>query len=61
MTAKEKGGVAPGKALMSHPMETGQRKDRKTGKKIPAHYISEVTCELNGTTVMTGDWFRTMR
>ena len=51
--AKAKGGVTTVKCLMSHPMETGQRKDKKTGKKIPAHYISEVTCEHNGAAVMT--------
>ena len=38
---------------MKHPMETGQRKDKKTGKKIPAHYITEVKSELNGKLVMT--------
>lgn len=51
--AKEKGGVATVKSLMKHPMETGLRKDRKTGKKIPAHYITDVVCEHNGTKVMT--------
>jgi sulfur-oxidizing protein SoxZ len=51
--AKESGGETTVKVLMSHPMETGQRKDKKTGKKIPAHYISEVVCSHNGNTVMT--------
>ena len=51
--AKEKGGVVTVKTLLSHPMETGERKDKKTGKKIPAHYITEVTCEVNGKKVMT--------
>ena len=37
-------------------METGQRKDKKTGKLIPAHFIQEVTCEHNGTNVMTALW-----
>jgi sulfur-oxidizing protein SoxZ len=41
---------------MSHPMETGLRKDKKTGEKIPAHYITEVTGEHNGNTVMTANW-----
>ena len=40
------------KALISHAMETGQRKDKKTGKKIPAHFIQEVTCSHNGNTVL---------
>ena len=51
--AKEKDGIAAVKFLMKHPMETGLRKDRKTGKKIPAHYISDVTVSLNGSNVMT--------
>jgi len=40
--AKLKKGATTVKALMSHPMETGNRKNKKTGKKIPAHYIQEV-------------------
>ena len=51
--AKDKGGVASVKFLMKHPMETGLRKDRKTGKNIPAHYITDVTVSLNDTKVLT--------
>ena len=54
--AKSAGGVVTVKALMKHPMETGLRKNKKTGKMIPAHHITEVTCEANGTTVMTAFW-----
>ena len=54
--AKVKGGETVVKTLISHPMETGLRKDKKTGKKIPAHFIQEVTCEHNGATVMTALW-----
>ena len=54
--AKESGGVTTVKALMSHPMETGQRKNKKTGEKIPAHFIQEVTCEHGGKTVLTALW-----
>ena len=54
--AKIKGDVTEVKALMSHPMETGQRKDKKTGNKIPAHYIKEVNCEHNGKSVMVAQW-----
>ena len=50
------GGVTEVKALISHPMETGQRKDRKTGELIPAHFIEEVTCTHKGETVMTALW-----
>ena len=44
------------KALINHPMETGLRKDKKTGKKIPAHFIQKVTCEHMGKTVITAHW-----
>ncbi len=54
--AKVKGGVTVVKTLVSHPMETGLRKDKKTGKKIPAHFIQEVTCEHNGKNVLTALW-----
>lgn len=50
--AKEKNGIVTVKSLLKHPMETGNRKDKKTGNKIPAHYITEVNCEVNGKTVM---------
>ena len=44
------------KALISHPMETGLRKDKKTGEKIPAHFIQEVTATANGATVLVAEW-----
>jgi len=54
--ANIKGDVTEVKALMSHPMETGLRKDSKTGEKIPAHFIKEVTAEHKGKTVMVAEW-----
>jgi sulfur-oxidizing protein SoxZ len=54
--AKAKNGVTTVKTLMSHPMETGLRKNSKTGEKIPAHHITEVTAEHNGNVVMTANW-----
>ncbi|KRT55614.1 thiosulfate oxidation carrier complex protein SoxZ [endosymbiont of Ridgeia piscesae] len=51
--AKAKGDVTTVKALMTHPMETGGRKDKKTGKLIPAHFIQEITCKHKGNTVIT--------
>ena len=56
MRAKSKDGVTTVKALISHPMETGLRKDKKTGKKIPAHFIQEVVCEHKGNNVLTANW-----
>ena len=43
------------RVLMSHEMETGQRKD-SSGKVIPAWFIQEVTAAHNGKTVLTADW-----
>jgi sulfur-oxidizing protein SoxZ len=43
------------RVLMSHEMETGQRKDA-AGKVIPAWYIQEVSAQLNGKTVMSAQW-----
>jgi sulfur-oxidizing protein SoxZ len=56
MRASNKDGVTTIKALISHAMETGTRKDKKTGKNIPAHYIQEVVCEHKGNTVLTANW-----
>ena len=49
------GDVADVKVLMNHPMETGQRKDAKTGQLVPAHFIQEVVATLNGKPVMTAN------
>jgi len=57
--AKAGGKVTKVSALIEHPMETGLRKHKKgekKGQKIPAHFIQEVVCELNGTVVMTALW-----
>jgi sulfur-oxidizing protein SoxZ len=54
--AKVKDGVASIKCLISHPMETGVRKDKKTGEKIPAHFIQEVNCESGGKSVLNAQW-----
>lgn len=54
--AKAQDGVTTVKALISHPMETGLRKDSKTGELIPANHITEVTAEHKGKLVMTAHW-----
>ena len=54
--AKAKGEDTTVKALITHPMETGLRKNKKTGEKIPAHFIQEVTCKHNGNTAVTALW-----
>jgi sulfur-oxidizing protein SoxZ len=43
------------RVLMSHEMETGQRKDA-AGKVIPAWFIQEVTAAHNGKTVLSAEW-----
>jgi len=48
------GDVADVKVLMNHPMETGARKDAKTGQLVPAHYITTVTATINGANVLNG-------
>ena len=53
--AKVKNGVTTVKALVRHPMETGLRKDKKTGKMIPAKFIQNISCELNGKKVINGE------
>lgn len=44
------------KILISHIMETGQRKDAKTGQAIPAHFIQNVTVGVNGKMAMATQW-----
>jgi sulfur-oxidizing protein SoxZ len=49
-----KGEVVTIKTLISHDMESGQRKD-SGGKIIPRQIINKFTCEFNGKTVFTCD------
>src|SRR5512139_1856874 len=53
--ATESGGVVDVKVLMSHIMETGQRKDA-SGNVIPAHFIQTVVAKHGDKTVMTAQW-----
>jgi sulfur-oxidizing protein SoxZ len=53
--AKASGEGTVVRVLMSHEMETGQRKN-SSGEKIPAWFIQEVTASLNGESVMTAQW-----
>jgi len=48
-------GKATVRVLMSHEMETGQRKDA-AGNTIPAWYIQQVSARWNGATVMNAQW-----
>lgn len=40
------------KTLISHPMETGQRKDKKTGELIPRQIINRFVATFNGEEVV---------
>ena len=53
--AQASGDKATVRVLMSHEMETGQRKD-SAGNVIPAHFIQEVTASLNGKQVLSAQW-----
>lgn len=53
--AKMEGDAADVKVLMSHPMETGQRKNEK-GELVPVHFIQSVTATHNGKTVLDAQW-----
>ena len=53
--AQAQGGNAVVRVLMSHEMETGQRKD-SAGKVIPAWHINEVTASHNGKQVFSAEW-----
>lgn len=53
--AKAEGDKATIRVLMSHEMESGQRKD-SAGKLIPAWHINEVSASHNGKVVMTAEW-----
>ena len=53
--AVAKDGLVNVKVLMSHEMETGQRKD-SAGVIVPAHFIQSVTAVYNGKTVLSAQW-----
>jgi sulfur-oxidizing protein SoxZ len=53
--AQVAGDKATVRVLMSHEMETGQRKD-SAGKTIPAWFIQEVVAQHNGKPVLSAQW-----
>jgi sulfur-oxidizing protein SoxZ len=53
--AQMSGDKATVRVLMSHEMETGQRKD-SAGKVIPAWFIQEVRASLNDKPVLSAQW-----
>ena len=53
--AQASGDKATVRVLMSHEMESGQRKDA-AGKTVPAWFIQEVTATHNGKQVLAAEW-----
>jgi sulfur-oxidizing protein SoxZ len=51
----ERDGVVNVRILMSHEMETGQRKDT-SGNLVPAHFIRNVVATYQGRTVLSAQW-----
>lgn len=43
------------RALINHPMDVGKW-DKTTEKFVGPHYIEKVVIELNGKTIVQGDW-----
>ena len=56
LRATEAEGQVTIKALITHPMELGTRKDAKTGELIPAHFIQDITVSHAGKAVVSGAW-----
>jgi sulfur-oxidizing protein SoxZ len=53
--AAKKGEIVEVKALVQHPMESGQRKD-KNGKPIPRKILNKFTCTVAGKLVFEADF-----
>ena len=51
MRATWANGFTDVRVLMTHPMETGQRKD-PDGNLVPLHFIQTITVQLNGKTMV---------
>jgi len=51
MRATWANGFTDVRVLMTHPMETGQRKD-PDGNLVPVHFIQTITVQLNGKTMV---------
>lgn len=50
-----KGSVVQIKSLITHKMETGTRKNKKTGKLIPRLIINKFECAMNGKNIFSAD------
>ncbi len=52
----DKGEIVEIKTLISHKMETGRRKNKKTGDLIPRKIINKFVATFNGEEVFSADW-----
>ena len=52
--AKAVDGLVDFRMLMRHDMESGFRKDEKTGEKVPAWFIKEFRVFINNEPVLVG-------
>jgi sulfur-oxidizing protein SoxZ len=53
--AQAQGDKTTVRVLVSHEMESGQRRDA-AGKLVPAWFIQNITATWNGKTVMNAQW-----
>ena len=53
--AQAQGDKTTVRVLVSHEMESGQRKDA-AGKVVPAWFIQSINATWNGKTVMSAQW-----
>ncbi|SFC40406.1 sulfur compound chelating protein SoxZ [Polaromonas sp. OV174] len=53
--AQAQGDKTTVRVLVSHEMESGQRKDA-AGKLVPAWFIQNINATCNGATVMNAHW-----
>lgn len=50
---KRKDGTTQIRTLISHPMETGRRKDKESDQLVPAHYIRDLVVKHNDKVIVT--------
>jgi len=56
----KKGELFEVKTLVKHPMETGLRKDKETGKTVPRNIIRSLHVQYNGQDVLSAVWHTAM-
>ena len=52
----KKGQIFELKTLVKHVMESGMRKDKKTGKSIPRNILNRLQVNYNGNEVLNAVW-----